>query len=180
MDKHYHLPVQAVVETMKASPEIVMLQSHLSSLPGISKECFAQLILGQGGISSCVITATTGAVLFQQQEALSALAHCGDLTWSVVPAPSLHATNVTLSQKDTRPHRGAAGQQLRSIPFRRNTLTPEILASLSHAQRRVLVLVDGKRSIEEIAHLLSKTPQEVHQLLVPLQSLIELSVNTFQ
>jgi hypothetical protein len=173
VDKHYHLPVQAVVETMKASPEMVMLQSHLSSLPGISKECFAQLILGQGGISSCVITATTtGAVLFQQQEALSALAHCGDLNWSVVPAPSLHATNVTIPQKDTRPHRGASGQQQRPLPFRRNTLTPEILASLSHAQRRVLVLVDGKRSIEEIAHLLSKTPQEVHQLLVPLQSLI--------
>jgi hypothetical protein len=173
VNKHYLLPVLAVVETMKILPEIVMLQAHLPLLPGVSKEpCLAQIILGQGHVSSCKITTTkTGAVLLQQQEAYHALERCGDLEWSVLPAPFL---SPSASQKAALPRIGASGQYPSKVPsLSVKALTPEILASLSSPYRRVLALVDGKRSIEEIARLLNKTPQEVQQMLTTLPHLIQ-------
>lgn len=173
MDKHYLLPVLAVVETMKMSPNVVMLQAQLLSLPSVSKEvCLAQIILGQGRVHSCTITtAKTGTVLREQQEAYHALEQCGDLNWSVLPAPSLYAS---ASQKTTPPHMGVSDQYISNIPFLRvKSLTPEVLAPLSLPYRRVLMLVDGKRSIEEIARLLNREQQEVQQILAALRHLIQ-------
>ena len=173
MDKHYLLPVLAVVETMKMLPDVVMLQAQLPSLPGISKEaCLAQIILGQGRVHSCTITAAkTGTVLREQQEAYHALERCGDLNWSVLLAPSLYAP---ASQKATLPYMVASGQYTSKIPsLRVKALTPEVLAPLSLPYRRVMMLVDGKRPIEEIARLLNKGPQEVQQMLAALEHLIQ-------
>ncbi len=171
MDKHYLLPVAAVVETMKDLPDVVMLQAQLSSLPGLSKEaCLAQIILGQGQVSSCKIIATrTGIVLREQQEAYHALERCGDVTWHVRPAPSLHPP--VRPQATLPPTSGTFPAQIPSLRVSR--LSPEILAPLSHPYRRVLGLVDGKRSIEDIARLLNKTPQEIQQMLAALPHLIQ-------
>jgi hypothetical protein len=165
----YHLPVLAVVEAMKWSSEVVGIQSHLPSLPGVSKDaCLAQILLGQGHVHSCTITAKTGAtLLLQQQEALSTLERCGDLDWSVFPLPT------TTSKKDTQVWFGSSGQLLSNIPsLRSKELTIETLNSLSHPYRRVMMLIDGKRPIEEIARLASKTPQEVVTMLKTVEHLI--------
>jgi hypothetical protein len=78
------------------------------------------------------------------------------------------------SPKATLSYRGTSGQPPSKVPsLRIPTLTPEILASFSHPYRRVLVLVDGKRSIDEMARLLNKTPQEVQQMLSTLPHLIQ-------
>jgi hypothetical protein len=165
----YHLPVLAVVEAMKGSPTVVGIQSRLSSLPGISKDaCLAHITLGQGQVYSCTITARTGAVLLQQQEALRALERCGDLDWNVSPLKA------TASQKDTQVQMGSPGQSMTNIPSLRGGLTTETLNSLPHPYRRIIMLVDGKRTIEDIALLASKTPQEVVRMLRALERLIHL------
>jgi hypothetical protein len=173
VDKHYLLPVSAMVETMKMSPDVVMLQAQLPSLPGVSKEaCLTQIILGQGRVYSCIITATkAGTVLREQQEAYHALERCGDLSWSVLPAPSRYAPAV---QKTALPYIGTSGQHMSKIPsLRVKALTPEVLAPLPPPYRRIILLVDGKRTIEEIARLLNKEPQEVQQILAALGHLIQ-------
>lgn len=61
------------------------------------------------------------------------------------------------------------------IPRPRVTPLPrEILASLPHAYRAVLMLVDGKRSLDEIAQLLHKMPQDVQQLLARLPKFVQM------
>jgi len=172
VDKHYLLPILAMVETMKGSPEVVVLQAFLSLLPGVTKDaCLAQVTLGQGRIHSCTITTKTGTVLREQLEAYQALERCGDLNWSVLPASSLYAP---ASQKATPSRLDASDQPTSRVPsLRVQALTLEILEPLSNPYRRVIRLVDGKRSIEDIARLLNKTPQEVQQMLAALQHLIQ-------
>lgn len=52
-------------------------------------------------------------------------------------------------------------------------LSPAVLHNLSRRQRRVLVLVDGTRSVEKIAALLFSTPQDT---LIALELLQELEM----
>jgi hypothetical protein len=174
VDKRYLLPVMAVVETMKALPDIVMLQGRLSSLSGVSKDtCLAQIILGQGQVHSCMITATrTGTVLLQQQEAYHALERCGDVNWSVLPAPSSYTP---MRQKAALPPIATYETLPAKIPsLLVAELRPAILEPLSNPYRRVLLLVDGRRSIEDIARLLNKEPHEIRQMLAALPHLIQL------
>lgn len=171
--KHYLLPVVAVIETMKASPDLVVLHSQVAALPGMTKNaCVAQIVLGQGKVYACTITTATGSVLLQQQEAYRVLERCGDLSWSVTLAtPSLSTHS---RQQEIPPGRGMDGRMSSMIPsLRVNTLAPETLASFSHAYRQVLVLVDGKRSIEEIARLLARPADTVHHMLVALAHLVQ-------
>ena len=172
MEKRYLLPLLAVVETMKFSPDVVMLQSHLPSLPGVTKEaCRAQVILGQGQVYSCTITTRTGAVIRERQEAYKALEQCGDLEWILSSAPFPHPANPQTAQPNT----STASAKMAPIPVLRvKELSAETLSRLAYPYRRVLLLVDGKRSIEEIARLASKTPQEVVHMLNALEHLIQL------
>jgi hypothetical protein len=158
---------------MKVLPDMVMLQAHLSSLPGVSKEaCLAQIILGQGHVWDCQITATrTDTVLLTQKEAYHALERCGDVTWRVRPAPVSHAL---VRPQATRPPIAPSGTVSAKIPsLRVSRLSSEILAPLSHPYQRVLRLIDGKRSIEDIARLLGKQPQEIQQMLAAMPHLIQ-------
>ena len=172
MNKHYLLPILAMIEIMKWSPDTVVLQAHLVALPGVSNEaCLAQVMLGQGNLSSCTITTTMGAVLLQQQEAYQALERCGELHWSVFPASSL---STSISQTNPPFRVEPSDQHSSMIPSRRvSTITSETLATLSHRSKRVLALVDGKRSIDVIAQLLSISPYEVQQKLKALSHLID-------
>jgi len=172
VDKRYLLPVLAVVETMKWSPDVVMLQAHLSSLPGVSKDaCLVSLTLGQGRMYSCTITTRAGAVLREHQEAYQAVEQCGDLEWSVVPIPF----SPPPSPQATRSHAGQAVARTALIPILRvKELPAETLNRLAHPYRRIILLVDGKRTVEEIARLASKTPQEVVHMLNALEHLIQL------
>jgi predicted transcriptional regulator len=86
----------------------------------------------------------------------------------VLPAPSAPA-----SQKATLPPMGASGQLTSKVPSLRVPATPEILEPLSHPYRRIVRLVDGRRSIDEIARLLNKEPQEVQPMLAALGHLIQ-------
>jgi hypothetical protein len=173
VDKRYLLPIVAVVETMKWSPEVVMLQAHLPSLPGVSKDaCLVSLIIGQGHVYSCTITAArTGAVLREQEVAYHAVEQCGDLEWSVGPAPRDPSP---ASQKNGSVQPNTTGKFASPIPsLRVTTLTNEILQPLAHPYQRVLRLVDGRRSVADIARLLGKQPQDIQQMLAAMPHLIQ-------
>ncbi|HEU5382267.1 MAG TPA: hypothetical protein VFV38_43185, partial [Ktedonobacteraceae bacterium] len=78
-------------------------------------------------------------------------------------------------RSDTREQAFRETSMPSGVPTLRITpLPPETLASLSHPYRMLLVLVDGKRSIAELARLLSKSPAAIHQMLAMVPHLVKL------
>ena len=152
-------------------PDLVMLQAQLPSLSGVSKKaCLVQIVLGQGCVRSCTITAAAGTIL-RDPEAYRALEQCGELHWNVLPVPSSYVEGTQLA---TPPYMGTSGQYTPRIPsLCVKALTPEVLAPLSHPYRVLMMLVNGKRPIEEIAWLLNREPQEIVQMVAALPHLIQ-------
>ena len=154
VSQRYVLPAAAVIETMK-NANVVRLQTHVPPLPGQTEESTAELVVGQGKIHSCCIVTKSGAPLFMHAEALKVLEQLGDLEWSIYQAP----TDIA----------GAIRRKGEEIPRR---MVPCLSLAqeqvLSRREKQVFALVDGKRSIETIAHILhleSSAAQEILQKL---------------
>ncbi len=159
----YTLPITALLETMGAVGEAIYLHAQLPSLPQISKEnCVAEVVLDQGIMHFCAIKTTAGHVVLTQKDAFSLLSQVGDLEWDIVFLQQEVITSPTT--QSAAPQRGVG-----NIPRRTNsTLPPARMSSLPHRHRRVLALVDG-RSVEEIARLLSISPDMVEKILLELE-----------
>jgi hypothetical protein len=159
----YLLPLEVLVEMMKNLPEQIMLQAQMSSVPGISKvPCVACVVVRDGGIQDCVISSVkTGQVLKKGAEAVHVLRACGELQWMIQqqerPRPTEKLAHALTQENGSLPHRVMA-------------VTATQMQSLSHASRKVLSLVNGTNSLERIAHLLNKSPQEIYQILLELQN----------
>lgn len=147
---------------MKDFPEQVLLQAPLSSLPGFSKEpCVATMVVGAGSIHSCVIQEVqTGYMLKKGAEAMSTLRAYGELYWILQRQESLFAPGQV---------HDALKKESGNLPRRAVTVTSMQMQALPHSLRKVLSLVNGTNSLEYIAYLLNKSPQEVFQLLLELQ-----------
>lgn len=181
MEKQYRLPVSAMVEILKASVEQVVLRAQLPAVPGVSKKaCLAQLVVGQGTVCSCAVTTPSGEILLKHQEAYQALLRCGDLEWLVEPFPAFSPPEHPYPSPSTYTAAAptAAEEEHRCIPtLRISPLPSETLAAFTHPYRTVLALVDGRRSIHEIARLLSKAPTDIQQMLASVPHLVHLSTN---
>lgn len=180
VEKRYHLPLHAILVVMASSVDRVLVQTRLPGLPGVSQQvCLVQMVLEQGGVRSCTITSKTGAILCQQQEAFQVLERCGDVDWHVTTlAPASpganHAHTGSLSgTPDAVASTERAGTTSLIPRLRIHPVPPDILASLSRPHRMALVLVDGKRSVETIAHLLAKSPADIHETLAVLPHLVQ-------
>ena len=165
----YLLPVVAVVETMKGLPETVSFQAQLPAMPHLSSEiCFAQVIVGQGDCQFCTVVTRTGQILLQHQEAFTLVQQLGKLVWRLSTPTS---EPLSLLPDHSFPSQEAnAGRDLAQLlPQRTGELLPIQMQALPAAQRRVWFLVDGQKTIEQLARLLTKSVGDVYQLLLTLQ-----------
>lgn len=160
----YLLPIVAIIESLKGSPERVSLQAHLPALPGLSREaCLAEVVVGQGLLSQCTIVTQTGHCLSHGQEALARLQQLGPVEWRLVVASSEPSVGPPVEQNLLR-----RGPQIEQVP-RRNAVLLSQIHELPFELRRVWLLVDGTRTVEELASLLGKSPSDVFGLLLALQ-----------
>lgn len=155
---------------MESSLQSVLLLSHLPTLPGLARHPgLARIELEQGAVRSCLISGQSGAVLLQGQDAYAVLSRCGDLEWRVIRPPDV------MEAVRVRPVTGMLERTQWGIPrLRVAFLHREMLASFPRSQRVALALVDGRRSVEEIAYLLSKSPREIQQMLAEIGHLVQL------
>lgn len=169
MVEHYLLPIAVLLETTRDLPEIASLRAQMPSVPGVWKEtCIAEIIVGCGCIYTCTIITTAGQLLLQQEAALHALEHLGELEWTLGPSlPSgtlfLHQEGQWLQQSNTPPQRDG------TIPQRTDVFAmPALLERLPRRQKQVFLLADGQKQAYEIARLLGLEPSEVERLLCQL------------
>lgn len=140
--------------------------------------------LENGVVQSCFLRKKAdGQIALRNDEALRWLTTQGKLEWRLdeearfpgAPLSSLPAPEE--SRRVQRPVEAPPppvfwGNQLGSIPQRtqKGKLVPvNALASRDH--RQVFALVDGRRTVEEIVHLLHKPPDAVMQMLEQLRAI---------
>ncbi|HEU5377961.1 MAG TPA: hypothetical protein VFV38_21270 [Ktedonobacteraceae bacterium] len=168
--RHYLLPLLAVVETMKGLPEMVSLHAEVPSVPGLARGTYlAHVVVGQGRCSSCTITTPTGRLLLQQQEAFDALQQVGNLAWRLSAPPS--ASMSALVQTEAEFQEGDAPERGRTPirPRRIGRPEPAHMQALPHAQRHLLWVIDGQKTLEQLARLLAKSPDDIYHLLLRLR-----------
>ncbi len=137
------------------------LQALLQELPGTREPCQVSIVLFDGKVASCSLETRRGVLVAQGAQVLNLLTGLGTIDWLWEPGLTPAA------QLPTKPTTGT----LSSIPRRREPLRPESLVACNRIQRRVLGLVDGRRTTHEIATLLAVPPTELERLRAVLREL---------
>ncbi len=128
----------------------------------------AYLLLAKGGVMTCDVRSKgNGRVLLSGSEAMAWLASAGSLSWSLEgPFQSSQPFAAPLALHV---------QRVRSlgllIPQRTGQGEEAVMLSWSRKQRQVFALVDGVRSIQRIAAMLSQPHEVVEGVLNALQSM---------
>lgn len=125
-----------------------------------------EIILKSGSVVSCRILNETGQSVLEQQEALRAVARVGRLDWTL---SELHQEPQHFSVPQLPPPPVAA---IKPIPRRlQEQVAPGQMVTWTRLQRQVFALVDGKKTVEQIAAILSASPPRVQQTLYELQAM---------
>ncbi|HEU5376961.1 MAG TPA: hypothetical protein VFV38_16145 [Ktedonobacteraceae bacterium] len=172
----YHLPIDVIIETMRGLHEPMYLCAEVPASPDFfNQKALAQIMVDKNSLQCCVIAEKSGKTLFSQGEAFRLLQQYGTLDWTL---QSRISEPVSLPAQPSPAQIPINPQQGEPIPYRLVQLAPGQLQALSPAQKKVFALVNGRYTVAHIAHLLTKTPQEVYHVLLELKqlSLIDLSL----
>lgn len=153
----YLLPIDVIITMMQGLRKPVTLEAQV---PGTGKpERLAQIVVAEQGLLACrIVRSFTGELVAEHEEAFRLLQRCGALTWTLQPATQV-------APLARAPESSVAGQ----TPSRQVELTPAQIRALPPVQRKVFALVNGTSSLEYIAHLLAKTPEDIAAVLLELQ-----------
>ncbi len=147
--QRFVLPFGVLLETLRGWHEPLTLSATLPHAPedGVGK-AIAMVQVVEGYVQNCTIVNAQGQSLALQQAALTRLTQAGSLEWlvtSTVPATQVYR------------------------PRRRSTAQFVIPTILSRRHRQLLLLLDGRKSVADLARVLRLPPQEIEAMLLDLQ-----------
>ncbi len=121
-----------------------------------------EINVDSGKLISCSLK--SGQTIITGENALQTIARLDVIPWSFTSAPSqlTVATTQSLSPTGLVP--------LARIPRRSITLQPTDLAKLPRTHFQVYAYIDGKKTIEELAHLLRTTNEQIERVLADLRA----------
>lgn len=160
----YHTDLTTVLQTL--AQQSGELHADLKDVVGLAENCRAHLLLVQGQVTSCSIESKSGIVL-SSNTALRTLYLLGTFEWVFTP-PSQKAVPPTPQLPS--PHVESRATLLpTSVPLRVGMVNQREFSSWSRVQRSVYNLLDGKKSIEDIARILALHQERVVEVLSFLQ-----------
>jgi len=137
-----------------------------TAVSGVQGLCSISLLLVRGVIQHCSIQDTLQGGL-TGDEAFRFIERLGSLSWDyTLLSPEPEREKHLLHDPVT----SCAVVNPSLMPTVLHTLTAQELGQLPREQRLVLMLVDGKKTLDEIATLLSKRHENVRDALVHLQT----------
>lgn len=176
----FELPLRILLENLQELRSTGLLESEVIGLVvsgrQISTESRIELVLEKGFVEQCAIFHPRAGAIAQGRDAWLALQPIANkrMAWQFSPQkasrlaqgafPMIEAASPSLPF----PLEARKGSPLPSpLP---GVATSPVLAGLPRGLRRVLVLVDGQRSTQQIADLLSLSPEQVHLALSQLHA----------
>ncbi len=176
----YALPLDDVIQVLQSASKTYQVRAALpvSVLPFHTRrgEAFiVEVMVTEGQVHSCQIRDQLGAIRLEGSKALDAVRSREQLVWMVQQAP-LPAPVVpgpfegTSSAMFALPPPMGLPWLARTAPVKLRD-SPEVLAKLTRRQRQAWLLIDGHRTINEIAPLLGAPLEELDQELTELERL---------
>lgn len=157
----YNLDFETMKQVMQEHQKTGYLYADVSSgVAGMQEPCRIEVNLQAGIVVSCSITGSSGRRLTDKDSAKK-IARLGRLKWTFTPQEG-----VTLSSKS-----GPLPELAPLFPQRTVHLEQWQLQSWPRMHRLVFALVDGTRSIDKIADVLSVSSDQVDKALRDLQSI---------
>ena len=138
--------------------------------------CRVSLDVSQGQVVSCVIRDQQDRVLLEGPKALACVRSCEQVVWTVQTLPSASGLSVTdggahrLPSSVTSPA-SPMPWSARPPPVLVQALDARLLEAVSRSQRRLLLLINGKRSITELGAMLGMQRALVESTLRELEAL---------
>lgn len=166
----YKLDLAAMVQILHEFRQNGILQTEIRNVRGLKGPLQVQLDLADGEIISCMIQDSHGQILYTNNDALSLLADLGPLDWTLTLKQSIPQVSITDTYLSVPPLHPPPITRPR-IPRRAIHLNQAQMNSWPRKHRMVYVLVDGQKTIENIALMLSLTPDAVEEVLHELQSI---------
>lgn len=161
----YKLDLAAMLQMLQEFRQNAVLQTEISSVPGAKGRFQVQLDMFDGKITSCSIRSGDGQVLLAGDDAFTWLQDLGALNWTVT-LRQISTSALTQSSPALTP-----SPVLRSpIPRRSVYVGQEQMRLWPRKYRVVFVLIDGRKSVEQIAGLLSLSIREVEEVVYELQA----------
>lgn len=159
----YTLDIETMRQVMQAHKKTGRLHTDLpSGVPSLREPCHVEITLEAGNIVSSAIVGSSGSLLTGDR-AYYELTRLGRLRWTFTPQ------SLSLSQPEPAPR--ALEKHAISRPRRIVVVEQWEMRPWRRMHKLVYGLVDGKRSVEEIAKLLSATPETIEDILSDLRSI---------
>jgi hypothetical protein len=176
----YALPLDDVIQVLQSASQTYQVRAALpvSVLPFHTRrgEAFVAEVRVTGGqVHSCQIRDQLGTIRLEGPKALDAVRFRDQLVWMVQQAPP--PVPAVPGPFEVAPQATFVPSSLMALPWlARNAPvklrdSPDVLAQLTRRQRQAWLLIDGRRSIHEIAPLLGAPLEELDQELTELERL---------
>lgn len=145
-------------------PWVVHLEGSATEEDGSKLPWQAELFFVEGRVTTCHVSRRVdGHLLLKDQEALRWLVSLQRFAWSLEPFTPPQASAPGVSDTQTL--------LLQQVPQRILQAEPGVMHACSRKQRQVFGLVDGSRTIEQIATILHQPSETVGEILTELQAL---------
>ncbi len=162
MTQVYNLDLETMLFTLSRRQLSGNLTADISKGRGKKELIHIEITVESGKVLSCLLQ--SNQIQLRDERALESIAQLGMIPWSFSVSP-----------------RQSIGEQARPVlalkvatqagtPVRLVNLQSENLAKLPRTHFQVYAYVDGRRTVEEIAHLLRTTPQQIEDVLFELQA----------
>ena len=169
----YTIDLATMLRLLREFRRSGILQAELpSGLPRLKQACQVVIELSQGEVASCFVKNAGGRTLLANQEALRSVSTLEKLNWvfrqsAVTGQESTPPQTVPFAQSPTLPPpppRSPVPRRLRYVSMTDTERWP-----LLH--RQIFVLVDGRRSVEQIAATLAQPIYTIEGVLRDLRSI---------
>ncbi|QBD76112.1 hypothetical protein EPA93_08855 [Ktedonosporobacter rubrisoli] len=133
-----------------------------------------ELRLQDGQVATAFVYDPAGQTLAAGESALGVARRCGVLSWIVRPLPSTDKLPAPLPPGEPREGRkeeqSFSSQRPPAFPPRRTNLAYNGIDTLPRKHRQVLLLIDGKRGMDELCRILNCTPDQLNAICEDLRA----------